>query len=84
MIIFGDTFKEILDNLMAILKRLKECNLKLKAKKCSFFQRKVNLLGYIVSETGIECDPVKTEKIKDLLPPKSGVRAILGRGNCYR
>ncbi len=65
---------------------MKEYNLKLKAKKYSFFQWKVNFLGHIVSETGIECDPVKIEKIKDLLPPKSktGVRAILRLGNYYR
>ncbi len=86
VIVFGNTFKEVLDNLMAILKSLKEYNLKLKAKKCSFFQRKVNFLGHIVSETGIECDLVKIEKIKDLLPPKSktDVRAILAIGNYYR
>lgn len=46
---------------MAILRRFKEYNLKLKAKKCSLFQRKVNFLGHIVSENGIECDPVKIE-----------------------
>ncbi len=79
VIVFGDTFKEALDNLMAILYRLKEYNLKLKAKKCSFFQRKVNFLGHIVYENGIECDPVKIEKIKDLLPPETKT----GLGNYY-
>ncbi len=38
VIVFDNTFDEVLDNLMAILNRLKEYNLKLKAKKCSFFQ----------------------------------------------
>ncbi len=86
VIVFSNTFKEVLDNLMAILYRLKEYNLNLKAKECSFFQRRVNFLGHIVSENGIECDPVKIEKIKDLLPPKTktGIRAILGLGNYYR
>ncbi len=42
VIVFGDTFQETLDNLMAILCRFREYNLKLKAKKCSLFQRKVN------------------------------------------
>ncbi len=47
---------------------------------------KVNFLGHIVLENGTECDSVKIEKIKDLLPPKSktGVRAILGLENYYR
>ncbi len=61
IIVFGDKFKEVLYNLKAILNKLKEYNLKLKAKKCSFFQRKVNFLGHIVSENGIECDLVKIE-----------------------
>ena len=86
VIVFGDTFQETLDNLMAILCRFREYNLKLKAKKCSLFQRKVNFLGHVVSEHGIECDPTKIEKIKDLKAPntKTGVRAILGLGNYYR
>ncbi len=55
-------------------------------KKCSFFQQRVNFLGHIVSENGIECDPVKIEKIKDLLPPKTktDVSATLGLVNYYR
>ncbi len=86
VIVFGDMFKEVPDNLMAILNWLNEYNLKLKAKKCSFFQRRVNFHGHIISENGIECNRVKIEKIKDLLPPKTktGVRAILGLGNYYR
>ncbi len=80
---FGDIFQETLDNLMVLLCRFREYNLKLKAKKCSLFQRKVNFLRHVVSENGIECDPPKTDKIKDLQAPKmkTGVRAILGLGN---
>ncbi len=71
---------------MAILRRVKEYNLKLKSYEMLFFLQRVNFLGHIVSENGIECDHVKMEKIKDLLPPMSmtGVRAILGLGNYYR
>ncbi len=50
---------------MSILCTLKEYNLKLKA-KCSLFQRTVNFVGHIVSETGIECDIIKIEKIRNL------------------
>ncbi len=86
VIVFGDTFQETLDNLMAILCKFWEYNLKLKAKKCSLFKRKVNFLGHVVSENGIECDLSKIEKIKDLQAPKTktGIRAILGLGNYYR
>ncbi len=86
VIVFGDTFQETLDNLMAILCRFREYNLKLKAKKCSLFQRIMNFLGHVVSENGIECDPGKINKIRDLQAPKTKtrVRAILGLGNYYR
>ncbi len=71
---------------MAILCRFREDNLKLKSKKCSLFQRKVNFLEHDVSENGIECDLGKVDKIKDLQAPKTktDVRAILGLGIYYR
>ncbi len=83
---FGDTFEETLDNLMAILCRFREYKFKLKAKKYSLFQRKLNFLEHVISENGIECDPSKIDKIKDLQTPKTktDVRAILGLGNYYR
>ncbi len=70
---------------MAILCRFREYNRKLKAKKCSLFQRKVNFLEHIVSENGIECDPGKIEKIRYLQAPqtKTDVRAFIGIGNSF-
>ncbi len=86
VIVFGNTFQETLDNLMAILCRFREYNIKLKANKCFLFQRKVNFLGHVVSENGIEYDPVKIAKMSDLQAPKTkaDVRAILGLENYYR
>ncbi len=71
---------------MAILCKFRKYNLKLKANKWSLFQKKVNFFGHMISEHGIECDPVKIKKIKDLQAskPKTGVRAILGLRNYYR
>ncbi len=66
VIILGDRFKETLDNLMAIFCRFREYNLQLKAKKCSLFQSKVNFLGHVVYENGIECHRGKIDKIKHL------------------
>ncbi len=42
----------------------------------------MNFLGHVVSENGIECDPGKIDKIKDLhaTKTKTGVRAILRLG----
>ena len=43
ILIYGRTFEEHLENLDAILKRLKEKGIKLNAKKCHFFKREVSI-----------------------------------------
>jgi len=59
MLIFSKTFDEHLDRLATVFERLDRYALKLKASKCSLFQRKVSFLGHVVSGHGIECDPDK-------------------------
>jgi hypothetical protein len=41
--------------------RVRNANLKLSPKKCSFFKRRIKFVGHIVSEAGKEIDPDKTE-----------------------
>jgi len=86
IIVFGDTFEEVYDNLTQVLLRLRKYNLKLKAKKCSLFKRSVKFLGHVVSEDGIACNPDKVKAVAEITAPKdrTGVRAILGLGNYYR
>ena len=43
ILIYGRTFEEHLENLDAVLKCLKEKRIKLNAKKCHFFKRKVSI-----------------------------------------
>ena len=66
LIIFSSTLEEHLERLDIVLRRLKECNLKLNLKKCKFLQTKVKYVGHIVSENGVEADPEKIEKNKKL------------------
>jgi len=86
IIVYGRTFEEVYQNLQDVMKRLKKYNLKLKAKKCSLFQRSVKFLGHVVSEKGIACNPETVQAVQDLGQPrdKTGVRSILGLGNYYR
>ncbi|EOX95028.1 RNA-directed DNA polymerase (Reverse transcriptase), Ribonuclease H, putative, partial [Theobroma cacao] len=57
--------------------------LKLNPAKCTFGVTSGKLLGFIVSEKGIEVDPDKIRAIQELPPPKTQkeVRGFLGRLN---
>lgn len=59
VIIFADSYEEHLERLYLIFNRLRECNLKLNAKKCKLFQKQVKYVGFIVSADGISTDPDK-------------------------
>ncbi|PKI63906.1 hypothetical protein CRG98_015687 [Punica granatum] len=70
-------------NLEQILDRLKEYKLRLNPAKCTFGAKSGKLLGFIVSEHGIEVDPDKVKAILEMPPPKTvrEVRSFLGQLN---
>lgn len=80
------TFAEMIALLRIIFGRLREAGLKLKPQKCQLFQRKVEFLGHVVSEKGIETNPDITQKIRDWPTPttKRDVRSFTGLTNYYR
>ena len=86
VIVFGTTFENTLQNLTVVLQRFREANLKLKAKKCTFFKKSVQYLGHIVSEEGISCDPEKIKAVKEWTDPrnKNEVQSFLGLASYYR
>ena len=86
ILIFSQTFDEHLDRLTAVFQRLEQHNLKLKAKKCQFFQNSVSYLGHIVSEKGIATDPEKTRAISTWPVPGNikALRTFLGFSGYYR
>ena len=84
--VLGATLDEQLANLRAVLERLRVAGLKLKLSKCKFLQRRVEFLGHIVSENGIEPDESKVEKIKTFPIPRnvSEVRSWISLCGYYR
>ncbi|PKI61791.1 hypothetical protein CRG98_017841 [Punica granatum] len=70
-------------NLKRLFDCLKEYKLRLNLAKCTFGARSGKLLGFVVSERGIEVDPDKVKVIKELPPPSTvrEVRGFLGRLN---
>jgi len=57
-------FEEHLSRLRSVFERLQEAGLKLKPQKCAFLQRKVTLLGHVVSAEVIHTDPKKTSAVR--------------------
>ena len=86
IVIFSSTLEEHLERLEHVFARLRECGLKLKPSKCSFFQREIKYLGHVVSSSGIHADPDKVEAIKSWPVPTNvdELRKFLGFAGYYR
>jgi len=87
IIIYTDgTLKDHINHIEMVFLRLKQANLKLKLKKCTFAQNKVPFLGHIVSARGISPDPEKVAAIKNMPRPITvrGVRRFIGVTSYYR
>ena len=86
IVVYGRTFQETLQNLEAVLKRVKDAGLKLKPKKCELFTKEILYLGFRVSGEGVKPDPGKIEAVTKWPRPYSvtDVRAFLGFANYHR
>ena len=68
-------------NLRKFFERIKEYRLRLNPQKCTFRVTTGKLLGFLVSDRGIEIDPSKIKAILEMPPPKSEkeIRGFLGQ-----
>ena len=82
MLIFSKTLEEHEQALQEIFQTIKSANIKLSPKKCTFLKHQVKYLGHIVSEHGIQTDPDKIEKIKNLPLPKTEDQLVSFLGFC--
>lgn len=65
LLIGGETLEECKENLMKVIERFNEYNVKIKLEKCKFFQKSVIYLGHEISGEGVR-------------PNKEKVKAIIG------
>ena len=70
-----------LATLECFFQRIRCFRLRLNPKKCTFGVTSGKLLGYMISERGIEVDPDKIKAILDMSPPQTEteIRGFLGR-----
>ena len=83
MIAKSRTEEEHLANLRKFFKRLCKYRLRLNLAKCTFRVKSEKLLGFVVSQKGIEVDPDKIKAILEMPEPHTDkqVRGFLGRLN---
>ena len=86
IVIFARTQEELLERLDRVLTRLREVGLKVKPSKCVLFQKRIEFLGHLVSEHGVEPLPGKIEAIENWPQPRclKDVRAFVGLASYYR
>ena len=84
--VFSSSIDETLNRVEMVLKCLQDFNLKIKPKKCFFFQSKVLFLGHTLSKEGISPNPEKVQKVKDWPVPSNEkeVHSFLGLVSYYR
>ena len=77
---------DMLDRIELVFDRLKQFNLKIKPKKCQFFDTSILFLGHILLAKGISANPEKVEKIRTWPVPKNikEVQSFLGLASYYR
>jgi len=86
IICFSKTFVEHLEHLAILFQRLRDVNLKLKMKKCTFGHTSLKFLGHIIQADGIHIDTSKVAAIKDMGAPTTvrELQQVLGLFNYYR
>jgi len=65
IIVYSNNEEENLENLVALLRLLREHQLYTKLNKCSFFQSKIHYLGQVVSTKWIAVDPKNIKVIME-------------------
>ena len=83
--IFVASIDEMLDRTELVFKWLEEFNLKIKPKKCHFFQHSIIFLGHVLSAEGISANPEKVKKVKNGPVPTNPkeLQSFLGLASSY-
>ena len=86
ILVFSPDFSQHLIHLSEIFSRLRRAQLRLKPTKCRLPMPKVNYLGHLISDSGVEMENAKLEKVQNYPKPCNikSVRAFLGLCNYYR
>ncbi len=71
ILVFSDSFDEHIQHVRAVLKRLMQHQLYVKAEKCEFHQTQVAFLGYVISQEGVAMDDNKVKAVVNWPQPRT-------------
>ena len=69
ILVYGNTHEQHDQRLEAVSKRIEDNGVTLNIEKCKFAKKKIQFLGDLISNGGIEADPSKVETITQMEPP---------------
>lgn len=86
IIIFGNTKEEFLNNLAAVLERLRQHGITLHPKKARLALEVIEVLGHVMDKCGITMSEDKIGKVMDFPDPATGkeLKSFLGLANYFR
>ncbi len=86
ILIYSNTQEEHVRHVRAVLKRLLQHQLYVKAEKCEFHQTSTSFLGYVISQDGVSMDDKKVQAVLDWPQPQTvkELQRFLGFANFYR
>ena len=82
IIIFGKSYDEAFDAFKEVIKRLDSAGFRISLPKLKMFQPELKLLGMIISQDGIKCDPAKVEGIVEFPEPTTKQQVMRFLGCC--
>lgn len=71
ILIYSRTVASHLEHLEKVLTVLQENQLVINLKKCSFVQPRIEYLGHVISDQGVQADPAKVESMVAWPQPKN-------------
>ncbi len=86
ILVFSDSFDEHIQHVRAVLRRLMQNQLYIKAEKCEFHQTQVAFLGYVISQEGVTMDEHKVKAVVNWPRPRTlkELQRFLGFAKFYR
>lgn len=74
VLIPSESVEQNLEILKEVLEILRQYEFELNYTKCSFLKKRIEFLGYVISENGITLSPRHTEAVKTYKQPKDKVQ----------